>query len=122
MPKVGLAAMKRALEDIARKKCEVVKRRFDQANKAHLFAWNVCFRERFRGGRGLGRPAEDAVGLRRLHQGGASVHAARAPGIGIKRGLQRHQGPRNGARGSTRRGVVAEVGADFWLGSLITDQ
>ncbi|CAK9112259.1 Protein transport protein Sec61 subunit alpha (Secretory 61 complex subunit alpha) [Durusdinium trenchii] len=33
VPKVGLAAMKRALEDIARKKCEVVKRRFDQANK-----------------------------------------------------------------------------------------
>ena len=28
--------MKRGLEDIARKKCEVVKRRFDQANKVQL--------------------------------------------------------------------------------------
>lgn len=34
VPKEGLTAMKRGLEDIARKKCEVVKRRFDQANKA----------------------------------------------------------------------------------------
>lgn len=33
IPKEGLTAMKRALEDIARKKCEVAKRRFDQANK-----------------------------------------------------------------------------------------
>jgi hypothetical protein len=41
VPKEGLTAMKRGLEDIARKKCEVVKRRFDQANKVPIWEWDV---------------------------------------------------------------------------------
>ena len=41
VPKEGLTAMKRGLEDIARKKCEVVKRRFDQANKVPIWEWDA---------------------------------------------------------------------------------